>query len=216
MRDWTALFRAGAVHGEPGFDSAPRSEDSDSPPAANEPATDLLVHETEVSRAESTSNHFQLSWRSPSNNLAPSQLDEYLDRTGDWAQSTLATAVMPEAASEGPCEITAMQPEPQESGCALTGRMVLELIIQCESRPAPSSGAALPAALVKVAVLGRPFSGKSLQAQRLAEAHRLLVIIPQEIHTTHPRTRTVPLRSAFFLFASARTILVSSWLPRRT
>lgn len=53
------------------------------------------------------------------------------------------------------------------------------MIGQCEPNPTPFPGAGLPAALIKVAVIGRPFCGKSLQAQRLAERHRLVVIMPQ-------------------------------------
>ena len=55
----------------------------------------------------------------------------------------------------------------------MTGRMVLDLIETCNPPPPPATGAGLPSDLIKVALVGRPFAGKSLQAQRLADAHDL-------------------------------------------
>jgi len=74
-----------------------------------------------------------------------------------------------------------LSPAPAEAGCAQTGRMVLDLIDTCVPPPPKAAAANLPSSLIKVAVLGRPFAGKSLQAQRLAEASGLLVVMPMQL-----------------------------------
>ena len=112
------------------------------------------------------------------------ELDAYLERSEDWAVDVLQGKQIPEeeeAAGGALLASETLVPIPEEAGCAQTGRMVLEFIETCMPPPPPATGAGLPVNLTKVAIIGRPFAGKSLQAQRLAEAHRLLVVMPQEV-----------------------------------
>ena len=161
MRDWLTLFKAGLPLEPPGLDT---------PHAEELPEGDAEGGDAAPAPADETVN--------------TAELDAYLERSEDWAVDVLQGKQIPEeeeAAGGALLASETLVPIPEEAGCAQTGRMVLEFIETCMPPPPPATGAGLPVNLTKVAIIGRPFAGKSLQAQRLAEAHRLLVVMPQEV-----------------------------------
>ena len=152
MRDWLTLFKAGVPLEPPGLDT---------------PHVEELPEEGGEAEADATVN--------------TAELDDYLDVVEDWGIAALSAVEMPADADGALIAPELLTAVPEEAGCAQTGRMVLDFLETCVPPPPKAVGAALPSSLVKMAVLGRPFAGKSLLAQRLAEANTLLVLMPQQL-----------------------------------
>ena len=66
-------------------------------------------------------------------------------------------------------------------GAAVVGRMVLSLIEVAATAALPPPPPPLAKSALKLAVVGRPFAGKSLVAQQLAEALSLRVVMAHEV-----------------------------------
>ena len=157
MRDWTALFKAGVPLDGPIDVDTPHVEELPEAPATALAETEAMLHAAE--------------------------LDTYLIGAADWSVPALSLVRVPAdvAVAEVLSSDATLHPAPAESGCAQTGRMVLECIEACMPPPPVSEHASLPDQMVKVALLGRPYSGTSLQAQKLVTSHRLFAILPAEV-----------------------------------
>jgi hypothetical protein len=108
--------------------------------------------------------------------LAAAELDDYLLARADWQPQALVAVALPEGAAEPP----PLGPADGEQGCAITGRMVLQCLEAAAPPPKPPPKP-LPGSVIKLAVLGKPFSSKSEQAQRLADQFGLNVIMPHAL-----------------------------------
>ena len=160
MRDWMTLFKSGLPLEPPGYDT-PHVEELPEGEGEEAEAPAPAEADTTVNKAE---------------------LDNYLATVADWDVLNLAAKALPEEGADGILvSDETLSPAPAEAGCAQTGRMVLDLIDTCVPPPPKPEAANLPSSLIKVAVLGRPFAGKSMQAQKLAEASGLLVIMPMQL-----------------------------------
>jgi len=155
LRDWFTLFVAGVPLTRVSIDTPHASEE----PFPAEEAPEELLHEQEV--------------------------DAYLIAQADWGAATLAKQTVPEEvlemAEHSLAEQAELTPTAAEGGCALVGRMVLDLIDVTMPPPPPRPPPVVGPSLTKLAIAGKPFSGKSLLAQQLAEQHNLRVLMPQEI-----------------------------------
>ena len=162
LRDWFTLFVAGVPLTRVSIDTPHASEE----PSPAEEAPEELLHEQEV--------------------------DAYLIAQADWGAATLAKHSVPEEvlemADHALAEQAELTPTAAEGGCALVGRMVLDLIDVTMPPPPPRPPPVVGPSLTKLAIAGKPFSGKSLLAQQLAEQHNLRVLMPQ---VTLPPTLTL-------------------------
>jgi len=160
MRDWLTLFAAGVPLTRVGIDTPHADEEQGMAPPADAPP-ELLLHESE--------------------------LDVYLEHAEEWHPEALALAPLPDelAAEVGApgslLDASLVAPSEAEAGCALVGRMVLDLIETTTPPPPPPPPPVVGPSLTRLAVVGKPFAGKSLLAQALAEAFNLRVLMPQDV-----------------------------------
>lgn len=162
MREWLTLFANGVgvkedpltAHGPP---------DEGAPPAADPEAEGQAI-EPELAETEAL--------------LAAAELDDYLLARADWQPEALAS--VPPAEGAAATELPPLAPAGGEQGCAITGRMVLQCLEAAAPPPKPPPEP-LPGGVIKLAVLGKPFSSKSEQAQRLADQFGLKVIMPHAL-----------------------------------
>ena len=111
MRDWTALFKAGVPLDGPIDVDSPHVEELPEAPATALAETEAMIHAAE--------------------------LDTYLIGAADWSVPALSLVSVPAdvAVAEVLSSDATLHPAPAESGCAQTGRMVLECIEACMPPP---------------------------------------------------------------------------------
>ena len=126
LRDWFTLFVAGVPLTRVSIDTPHASEE---PPPAEE-APEALLHEQEV--------------------------DAYLIARADWDVTTLAKHAVPaevlEMADHSLAEEAELTPAAAEGGCALVGRMVLDLIEVTTPPPPPKPPPVVGPSLTKIAL----------------------------------------------------------------
>ena len=126
LRDWFTLFVAGVPLTRVSIDTPHASEE----PPPEEEAPEALLHEQEV--------------------------DAYLIARADWDVTTLAKHAVPaevlEMADHSLAEEAELTPAAAEGGCALVGRMVLDLIEVTTPPPPPKPPPVVGPSLTKLAL----------------------------------------------------------------
>jgi hypothetical protein len=133
--------------------------------------------------------------------LAETDVSHYLAGSAEWAAEALAEVARglpavgpppPPAAGEkhAPQQtlslhfnfaLAELSAAPAEAGAAIGGQVLYALIEASAPPPPPPPPPALPASKLRLALVGRPFAGKSTTALALAGAANLELLLPTEL-----------------------------------
>lgn len=145
----------------------------------------------------------------PSELLNEVDISHYLAGTGDWAADALADVAaslpppdpsMPPppppstaaekaaaaAAAAGPAHVlmlgvAELAPRPEEVGSAIAGQAIYTILDAASPPPPPPPPPLLPEAKLRIALVGRPFAGKSTTALAIADELNLELLLPVEL-----------------------------------